>query len=159
VIQRVSGRCLRCVGTSRHLFRSRADCFAQNILISHDFPALAQCLLLQWLQRNQTAPEVLESHAGGNRTGMSRTDNDDWIKEIVMKLRHALAATALLGASGIALAQAPSFVEADTNGDGVISREEAAAVPGLDFDSADTDGDGVLSRDEYKAAVEDEYDS
>lgn len=48
----------------------------------------------------------------------------------------------------------PSFDQIDTNGDGVISREEAAAAGlNLDWSSADKDGSGSLSRDEYQSAV------
>ena len=42
---------------------------------------------------------------------------------------------------------------ADTNGDGLISRQEAAALPMLakNFDAIDTNHDGQLSKDELKA--------
>jgi len=42
---------------------------------------------------------------------------------------------------------------ADTNGDGLISRAEAAALPKLaeKFDAIDTNRDGQLSRDEMRA--------
>ena len=42
---------------------------------------------------------------------------------------------------------------ADTNGDGLISRQEAAALPHLaqQFDAIDADHDGQLSKDELKA--------
>jgi hypothetical protein len=42
---------------------------------------------------------------------------------------------------------------ADTNGDGLISRAEAAALPRLaeHFDAIDTNRDGQLSRDEMRA--------
>jgi EF hand len=45
------------------------------------------------------------------------------------------------------------FKAADTNGDGMISREEAAALPGLarHFDQIDTNGDGQISTDELGA--------
>ena len=59
-----------------------------------------------------------------------------------------------LGFAGAALAQdAPSFEDVDTNQDGQISREEAAAVEGLDFSTADSNGDGSLDRIEYQAAT------
>ncbi len=48
----------------------------------------------------------------------------------------------------------PSFEAIDSNGDGVISVEEAAAVNGFDFEDADADGDGVVSREEYEAYTE-----
>jgi len=40
------------------------------------------------------------------------------------------------------------FLQADANGDGVISRSEAPSR--LDFDAADTNADGVLSMEEIE---------
>ena len=79
----------------------------------------------------------------------------------VISLRLIIAATTTL--SALAFAQtAPSavkptahaFSKLDTNGDGVISRSEAAARPRLaeHFDKLDTNKDGVLSQDELMAA-------
>ena len=45
-----------------------------------------------------------------------------------------------------------TFEEVDTNSDGQISQEEAAAIEGLDFATADTDQNGSLSMEEYNAA-------
>lgn len=68
----------------------------------------------------------------------------------------AIFTTLIAAAAFNAAAQAPAGkpAKADTNGDGVISREEAKAKPRLDknFDKIDTNKDGVLSRDEIKAA-------
>jgi hypothetical protein len=47
----------------------------------------------------------------------------------------------------------PSFEQIDVNGDGVISRDEAAAAGlSLDWTSADANGDGSLSREEFENA-------
>jgi len=46
-----------------------------------------------------------------------------------------------------------SFESADTNKDGVITQNEALAVPGLDFASADKDDSHTLSRQEFEAAM------
>jgi hypothetical protein len=46
-----------------------------------------------------------------------------------------------------------SFEAVDTNHDGVITQNEALAVPGLDFASADTDNSHTLSRQEFDAAM------
>lgn len=46
-----------------------------------------------------------------------------------------------------------SFEEVDTDGDGLVSADEAANVEGLDFDAADSDKDGTLTVDEYEIAV------
>jgi len=46
-----------------------------------------------------------------------------------------------------------SFEAVDRNEDGVITPEEALAVPGLDFKSADTDNSLTLSRQEFAAAL------
>jgi len=55
--------------------------------------------------------------------------------------------------SGAALAAAPAFEDVDRNKDGAITADEAAGVEGLDMASADTNGDGMLSKDEYEAAA------
>jgi hypothetical protein len=71
---------------------------------------------------------------------------------MIKKISVALLA---LGFAGSSMAQdAPSFEEVDTNGDGMISQEEAAAVEGLDFATADTNQDGSLDRQEYEAATQ-----
>lgn len=46
-----------------------------------------------------------------------------------------------------------TWSDLDADGDGNLSREEAAALPELAsvFDQADTDGDGVLTPQEYQA--------
>jgi len=46
-----------------------------------------------------------------------------------------------------------SFESVDTNKDGVITQNEALAVPGLDFAAADTDNSKSLSRQEFAAAM------
>jgi hypothetical protein len=48
------------------------------------------------------------------------------------------------------------WAKADTNGDGVVTREEAEKVPSLKaiFDKADKNGDGVLRKEEYEAFSE-----
>lgn len=61
----------------------------------------------------------------------------------------------LLLAALPAFAAAPlTFEEVDTDGDGLISADEAANVEGLDFNAADGDNDGTLSVDEYDIALE-----
>jgi hypothetical protein len=67
---------------------------------------------------------------------------------------NKLIALAVLGVSAAAFAhgQVP-FEDADSNGDGQISADEAAAIEGLDLASADTNQDGVLDRAEYDAAT------
>jgi len=67
---------------------------------------------------------------------------------------NKLIGLAVLGFSAAALAQgAPSFEEVDSNGDGLISAEEAAAIEGLDMATADANQDGALDRVEYEAAT------
>lgn len=45
-----------------------------------------------------------------------------------------------------------SFQKVDADGSGMISKEEASAVQGLDFSKADRNNDGQLSKSEYEAA-------
>jgi len=51
------------------------------------------------------------------------------------------------------------WADLDSNGDGAISREEAASNAGLSqiFSQADADSDGNLTQDEYKSFVEKNY--
>lgn len=56
-------------------------------------------------------------------------------------------------AASVALAQLPAFEEVDENGDGMIDREEAAAVEGLQFEVMDVDGDGSIDREEWAEAT------
>ena len=67
---------------------------------------------------------------------------------------RALILPALLLAVLPAFAAPLTFEEVDTDGDGLISADEAANVEGLDFNAADGDNDGTLSVDEYDIALE-----
>lgn len=51
------------------------------------------------------------------------------------------------------------WADLDTDGDGMISKQESAANAGLSqiFDQADGDADGNLTQDEYKSFVEKSY--
>jgi Ca2+-binding EF-hand superfamily protein len=78
--------------------------------------------------------------------------------EMLMNVRILTAAllvasTAALAVSPDTSAPAPGRQTLDQNGDGTISREEAAAHPRLaqSFDRLDTNKDGVLSREELRA--------
>lgn len=62
---------------------------------------------------------------------------------------------ALMFSAGL-MAQHPPFDDVDANNDGVIDREEAAAVEGLDFDEVDANEDGVIDRAEYEAWLEEQ---
>jgi len=69
-------------------------------------------------------------------------------------IKRALTTLLALGMiSGAAMAAAPAFEDVDMNKDGAITADEAASVEGLDMASADTNGDGMLSKDEYEAAA------
>ncbi len=68
-------------------------------------------------------------------------------------MKKVLIPTALILASGIAIAGSESFTLLDINQDGALSQEEAAAVQGLDFSAADQDGNAALSQDEFMAVT------
>ncbi|MDS4040459.1 MAG: hypothetical protein RKP20_04705 [Candidatus Competibacter sp.] len=68
---------------------------------------------------------------------------------------RAFVLPVLLLATLSAIAAPPlTFEEVDTDGDGLISADEAASVEGLDFNAADGDNDGTLTVDEYEIALE-----
>lgn len=69
-------------------------------------------------------------------------------------MRTLILPVLLLAALPTFAAAALTFEEVDTDGDGLISADEAANVEGLDFNAADGDNDGTLSVDEYDIAVE-----
>lgn len=83
-----------------------------------------------------------------------------------MKISKILltASAVLVSSVSVAVQAAPDsmavqgkhFAKMDKNGDGQISREEAAAFPHLSkrFDKIDTNRDGNLSKDEMKAAAQ-----
>ena len=70
---------------------------------------------------------------------------------------RTLLFAASLAAGAMAYAQAADFSELDRNGDGYLSRIEAAAEPEIAkrFAQFDTDNDRRLSREEYLAARQD----
>ena len=68
-------------------------------------------------------------------------------------MRSAILPILLLTALPVFAATPLTFEEVDTDGDGLVSADEAATVEGLDFDAADMDKDGTLSIDEYDIAV------
>ena len=57
-------------------------------------------------------------------------------------------------AAGDAKASDAAFVKADKNGDGKLSKDEAAAMPAVasKFEMMDADKDGALSKAEFAAA-------
>lgn len=82
---------------------------------------------------------------------------------ILRRSVRGMAAASLFSVSLGATAQtAPSeraaaaFARADSNGDGKLSREEAARFPGIAerFEALDSDRDGFLSLPEFAAAFE-----
>ncbi|RFA31350.1 hypothetical protein CAI21_01610 [Alkalilimnicola ehrlichii] len=68
-----------------------------------------------------------------------------------MRLKLVLGA-ALLALANPSFAQAPPFAEVDQDGDGIITREEAAqhAEISRQFDEIDRNQDGRLDRAEYE---------
>jgi hypothetical protein len=76
------------------------------------------------------------------------TSSYDTHKESIMTKKILLALSLAALASGPALAA--TGAELDTDGDGTISAEEAAAA-GLDITTMDVGDDGVLTVEEYDA--------
>ena len=69
-------------------------------------------------------------------------------------MRIILLSILLLVAFSAFAATPLTFEEVDTDGDGLVSADEAASVEGLDFNAADGDNNGTLSVDEYDIAIE-----
>lgn len=69
-------------------------------------------------------------------------------------MRTLILPVLLLAALPVFAATPLTFEEVDTDGDGLVSADEAANVEGLDFNAADGDNDGTLSVDEYDIALE-----
>ncbi|WP_374942391.1 hypothetical protein [Sphingomonas sp.] len=84
-------------------------------------------------------------------------------------MRRTILALALVASTAPAMAQTPDtlpaaphggsmrgamLMRADTNGDGVVTRDEAMAQSDMRFDRMDGDRDGVVSHDEMRAARE-----
>jgi len=76
-----------------------------------------------------------------------------WLVTTATALSLAFVGTAYAAAEEQEQEMAPRFEEVDADQNGVISKGEAAKVPGLDFASADANRDGVLSKSEYMAAI------
>jgi hypothetical protein len=70
-------------------------------------------------------------------------------------LGATIATLFAFGIVGSAFAQAPDFDDLDANGDGYISRDEAASLPCLAevFDQLETESPSGLNRAEYMRAV------
>ncbi|WP_289098286.1 EF-hand domain-containing protein [uncultured Pseudoalteromonas sp.] len=68
-----------------------------------------------------------------------------------MKQLSTTIAILALATSSAAFAQGVSFATFDTDGDGVISKEEASANMQLEklFPELDSDGNGELSKEEF----------
>ena len=73
------------------------------------------------------------------------------MKKIILTL-----ATTGLFFSAVALAEGTSFSSLDANGDGAISKDEAASSEALAplFTDADSNADGSLDKDEFSALVQ-----
>ena len=75
------------------------------------------------------------------------------MKTAVTLAALAFATTTLTALAGEGGGRGDHFKKADTNGDGMISREEAKAMPRLaaHFDEIDANKDGLISADEMRA--------
>lgn len=70
----------------------------------------------------------------------------------MIRKRHLCIPVLVLAMTGVAAAaELPAFGDLDKDGDGFLSREESADVPGLleNFSILDQDGDGRLNPVEY----------
>lgn len=62
-----------------------------------------------------------------------------------------LVAIGMVASAAMAAGDASGFKAADSNGDGAITRQEAASFSALElsFDAADLNGNGLIEREEY----------
>ena len=65
----------------------------------------------------------------------------------------AMILVSAVGIAGRSLASLPPFDQVDTNPDGTLSKQEAAAVKELDFSKADTNKNGTIEPAEYRVAA------
>lgn len=71
----------------------------------------------------------------------------------MIKKSAALAVTVMsLAGAAYAVAQWPSFQDADKDKSGTLESKEAKAIKDLDFKAVDTDRDGKVSQQEYEMA-------
>lgn len=76
------------------------------------------------------------------------------MKSVILLTALGLASATLAIAAPEGRGHGQGLRAADTNGDGMISRDEAKALPHLSqhFDQIDTDKNGLISPEEMKAA-------
>lgn len=78
-----------------------------------------------------------------------------------MRLTHLFMASAIVLAAGSAAADSGSSMAwphaADSNNDGLISRDEIMSISEVSFNKHDLDDDGTISRDEWDTLLNERY--
>ena len=115
-----------------------------------DYTAAIGILVINPYRPDKGFHVPLKFHLGKSKnqavaTEFNKPDHPNPAEDSLMRI--ILLSILLLVAFSAFAATPLTFEEVDTDGDGLVSADEAASVEGLDFNAADGDNDGTLSVD------------
>lgn len=113
---------------------------------------------MKHIARRQTAATLALAAALAMPLALAQSAVPQEVRETQQAAAEAAARDAANAATPVQDVDDSGWAQLDADGNGTLSREEAAAVPALQaaFDAADADGSGELTREEYRAHVADD---